>query len=784
MKLFLIILLLIPLAHSQSNELCDENGNPIIKIASLVGIPNCLNPDTTRDAKKLNKQEGLCGECKSNFQRNADLTISSIDPKSKKELFIKIALDGYKKVLTDNLVEAIKLRALQPTGSNFSKSINACKLKSMNELTKGCSQETRKIIQDTGIIGNINRDLSNELASFITDDPNFNPGNTLLKREQRACFISEKDLLLISSRAAEEALTPQMLDKLASLDPDDYLSTNHLFLEDDIMENYEGDLSQLSQSLRSHPLLANYMDDPAKFIEFVKSIPTPRNTENLRAKIYNAESGNNFDNDLAESCKSSFEVINKNLCSSDFNSGKFNLDAFSNYRQIKGTELPSFDSPLADKEVILNANAEVLKYCDINPDENKIKLSGIQNSLTSGMMSVYQDLSFVEFNEVKHKTEIGNLNRKVCQMANRPCTQDTFECKVLQKYNDLKNSGSLESKLARSSNLDVNSVLRSMIGDTSNLEPKTKEILIANGIIPRDDGTMVAQPDIPERTTEYFANNNTQNNQPARTTAQIAQTKSNTNQATRQPFTADESYSNSQANTVSPNQESFADFSDILNDSSEELQSIQDEIRRRLSGLPESRKSDPEQTREIVRESFRRRGRQLSPQQMNAISDRIMNSQRTPASSQFASSSTDDSNSASVSDAETEMERFRNGQRDAALMGMAGAQQVAARNGDRAPASVEAEKELTTIALNLPQDPQVKLSEVFVNKLNMNDSETQLLKVLMRNKNNFLLQINSLNFKIQFNDQNSFNLLLENGNREEAERIRPQLEMFLRRLRS
>jgi hypothetical protein len=121
-------------------------------------------------------------------------------------------------------------------------------------------------------------------------------------------------------------------------------------------------------------------------------------------------------------------------------------------------------------------------------------------------------------------------------------------------------------------------------------------------------------------------------------------------------------------------------------------------------------------------------------------------------------------------------------------MGMAGAQSVLGKdssNGVSSAAGAESKpKDLTKVALNITEDPQVRLSDIFNKKIDQNDTETQLLRVLLKKKNNFLLQIKSMNFKVVFDQSNNFNVLLESGDRAEADRIRPQLEMFLKKLKS
>jgi hypothetical protein len=116
-------------------------------------------------------------------------------------------------------------------------------------------------------------------------------------------------------------------------------------------------------------------------------------------------------------------------------------------------------------------------------------------------------------------------------------------------------------------------------------------------------------------------------------------------------------------------------------------------------------------------------------------------------------------------------------------MNMAGARGQSGADIARAAKAAQG-GELTRVALNIGEDSRVTLAEILNSKISGNDPETQLLKVLLRNNNNFVLQVRSMNFRIQFNQAKGFNLLLESGDRGEAQRIRPQLELFLRRLRA
>ena len=120
---------------------------------------------------------------------------------------------------------------------------------------------------------------------------------------------------------------------------------------------------------------------------------------------------------------------------------------------------------------------------------------------------------------------------------------------------------------------------------------------------------------------------------------------------------------------------------------------------------------------------------------------------------------------------------------NAALADMQGARRIAAKDIIDAKTD-SASKPLTTVALSIAEDPRITLSDVFNDKISRNDSETQLLKVLVRNQKNFILQVKSVNFKVIFDEKKELRILLESGDKKEAERLRPQLEMFLQKLKS
>lgn len=127
-----------------------------------------------------------------------------------------------------------------------------------------------------------------------------------------------------------------------------------------------------------------------------------------------------------------------------------------------------------------------------------------------------------------------------------------------------------------------------------------------------------------------------------------------------------------------------------------------------------------------------------------------------------------------------------------ALAGMAGARQSAGEAGlndsdegskEKAAANLADSKAINTIALNIADDKaQTNLSDILLEKLTKNDTEGKMLKALMQNKKDFILQLNNISFRVNFdNSSNAFKVAIDKGNSLEAKRILPQLEKFFNR---
>lgn len=781
--LALSILLLSLSSLANGFEDCDEENN-LSKIAKGITYPNCNIPENIQSFKNR-MPTLLCDSCKKEFELIHGKKIAE-NPKHLQEEFFQSVLNEYKKNVTNNLLTALKTKTLYPNGAKYPKAIAACKLKISDDAVKSCQSDTaKKLLTDSKFFKNLQTELQNETARYLSNERGFDPKPTLLKRAPQTCHIPESDILLFSASAIEDSLSPEMINYLKTIDPKKHSSVGELFSSDDFLENI-GDFSELKVAMSNHPYFSSHMSSTENFLNFVTRIPAPSHSKDLKSVLYSKENGTSFDAALARNCESSFNALKESICSSEFEQGKIFNDPARNFSKLEiSKERPSEES-LSSTEKLVDTNIKLLEICENKEVAGSKNLTAANDKIGAFIQEDQKPLSFEDYTGSKYNSEIGSLSRALCEMTPEKCIAGTMTCSIYKKYKEFNDPKSKISRPVNFANTDANELIRAMLGvPDDKMDPKTKQILIMNGIFPKDDGKLAAQPGIPESQQEFFAKiPSPKINQVSSKSASSTVASSNAARI-QQPS---DNYSNNALSNSTPSAPTgnMDDISDLVRGSTEDIKDIQDEIKRRLGNLPQNKPASVEDAKKIARDTFKAKGRKITPYQEQALADRMLQPE-VPNSVSTNTATNTNPNSPAVSNTETQAEKWRNGQKDAALMGMAGAQQVLANGASmgRGPASVEAKpKDLTKVALNIAEDPKVKLSDIFANKIDQNDPDTQLLKVLLKNKNNFLLQVKGMNFKIMFDDKNNFNVLLESGDRGEAERMRPQLEIFLKRLKS
>lgn len=746
-------------------------------LARSIAIPNCVSKEVFRSIKSNVVPDEVCGQCKDTFERNLGRKVPVLSKEEKQKIFLDTALEEYKKNVIENLISVVKVRSLPSTGSNFDKSLKSCSFKETKSFESCGSPVAKKLLADSNVFSQLKNSLNNELAKILSSKQEYNPQDTLLSRNAKSCFVSEKDLMLHHSMTLEEVITPNVIAFFQNIEPSKFKNIDEMILTEEFRAAYGEEASEFLEAFKSHPFLQISTNTPTSLKTFFKTIQAPGKIENLRSAIYSAKNGKDFDDKLASSCEKSFEALTKSICSNDFEKGNLNIDKFANFRRWPESETKVTDNELASTEADLENNLKILRICENKP--NLLLLSSTTSKINETIPEQYKNSSLTQYRSGKYEQEIGDLNTLYCENKDKNNCSDetnkrTFNCKFLEKFKTPTRS---ELALASSSNKEVNTLLRSMIGDTTTIDPKTKEILILEGILPKSDGTMVAQPEVPERKPEYYAKQAANPSAPQARTA-IAQSTQSASPR-RGPANYQNDFAPSyQAQTAAPSNSINDGLANLLDDTNE-LKNIQNEIRRRLGQMPNGKPANKNEARQIARQAFTQFNQPLSSNMEESVANEIMNVPTGAATSAFAQTQRNQERPG-VSAGPTKSEKAFQAANAALLAAQPNQATAGVQDGSAATGKP---RDLTKVAINYSDDPKVNLTDIFNQKIEQNDLDTQLVKTLLKNRTNFLLQVKSLNFKIVFNERNGYNLLLDSGNAAEAERIRPQLEMFLRKLK-
>ncbi len=789
-SLLLLILIQLSIPALATDENCDEQ-TPLTQAAGELALPNCIRSRIRAEA---------CRDCGSNFLRRYPGRAPQLSLQETQEKFLKSALEEYRKSVSHNLLEAAKLATLPNTGSSLEQSRRSCQIKGPQDFMNGCGSEAAtRLLRESPLLRDITRETANELARILATDPNVRPEPTLLTRNTPACFVPERHILYLQSSALEEMFSPALIRAFQNVPPNRYSSMEEFFLSPEFSRNYQGDISELRNNLKVHPLLNTAFSTPAQAIGFLSSIRAPQSPARLREALYNRTAGDRLDRQLAENCEKSFTAIKRALCSENFESGKLDLDPGTNFTRLTASELPQSEEELAASEELITGNLQFLRLCPRVPDAAATSLTRENQEIGMGLDPEQRELPYDTFRSHRHRKDIGGLQNLLCGMTEQTCTAGTFNCRIFRKLQQLRNPNSPEARLANSTNDSARELLRSMVGDATGVDPKGREVLIANGLLTRRDGSYVELPQVQERHPEYLARVASEEHDAPNSSGadRTAETRSERETAQRDNPRDRERAPASQATFLPPSNEASPvasaaaartntepDLNGVVNDP-EDLRKVQDELRRRLGALPPGQPPSTIEARQVVRDAFSAQNQPLTPAQEVNLADQIRGPRtETPVTRSVLNDLPGTGrNPAGISDTPTQLQDWRNKEMNRALLGMAGARGQSPTDTARAANAAQG-AELTRVALNIGEDSRVTLAEILNSKISGNDPETQLLKVLLRNNNNFVLQVRSMNFRIQFNPAQGFNLLLESGDQREAERIRPQLESFLRRLRA
>lgn len=708
---------------------------------------------------------------------------------------LKVAIDEYKKVAIRNIVDLAKARTLPNSSHNFKRSLQACKAQEAPTCPNSARNPDKKLFKE--LFDDLNKKIGSEIANIVSKKP-LKKYDSLLTRVENACFIPEQTVMQVSASTIAEVLDADLISILEKIDITKYPDLNDLFddYENEAILNKLGDnATDIIRYAKNNPYLKDIFSSPKNLSDFIKSIPSPKTSDAIKNQIYSKNFGKNLDEEIAGRCEQSFKALTQFVCSDEFANGEINIDPKKNFDHLIGKQRNTLHSE-TPVDLFLEQKNKALMFCHYQGKNKNAGLDldnvrkNISNSLNDsnkikGSLSVFNDATYRE--EFQETTD---LLCKEIQTDN--CTDMTnMRCRLVANYKKTLVKDSPEYRMANSSNDDVNAVLRGMIADPARLDPEVREVLVKEGILPDSKGNIAETGNIPERQPMVMgqASGITQA-KVAATSSASSGAKSNSPVRERPSFERTANFalpSRAPANAVANSFPPLPDFSDVY-EKSDELKRFEEEIQRRLMGLDEpSKPKTVEEAKKVIRDAAKAMPSRpiFRPNVETKMAERLLESQNAGPLPKSAQDVEQEKRAQAIQDEKWEKEL-----QNRAVSNMAGVRAALEKNGlleAGAKGSPLAQangqkKDLTKVALNIPEDPKVNLTEVFGKKFNGNDPETEVLKVLLNSKNDFLLKINELDFKVIFDENKQFKVLLQEGNKEEAFRIRPQLEIFLKRL--
>lgn len=785
---YIIIFCIVDTASAEENS-CETNfplTSSTKEMAEDFQIPNCTNKKTLQPTLKGDFSK-LCNECKVNFDKKT--SVLGIKPQS------DLSLINIKKYLTDELTKSLSsqildisnLRETYPVKSSFKKSIDSCNFDKFKETlnSKKC---------DTGFdFKKLQKQLNTELAYIYKDSPNQTDTGKdgILNRntEPPLCPISDISIIRARSHQLEKELSEEVIGQIQ----------NMKFESEKDLQN---SLSELSSKQKTpfdklflyHPIFSRLVKYPKKFKSFFSNLSKPISPESLRGSLYGSQDlGEQIDNDIAEKCSKAFKTFEEAACSDSVKNNKIRISDIKALNKVMDMKT-SPDIYIDTKDSLkIESNFKLTRFCDhISNDPKAPDLTATLKEITDGMPEEYAIKTFDIYKEFKYESEIKSLRKKLCELTKNPnCNPSEYECRLYKTMNDTKDPSTPEGRLASSGSQSVNELLHSIIGNAPDLAPDVKQVLVKEGILPQSNGQFVQQPKVPEREPDYFkpssSTANTHHAAPAQRTSSATRSTSSAQADRGYNYSSNLAPVPASASTgATTNDSSPQSFDDPEGD--EELDRVKKEIMRRLansSANPESsKKPSRSDARKTMQDMANQQKRSISPARQEQILDQLQ--EAGAFSDSDIAQAIPESNKAKMSPGDDARAQFAKQQKLEALSAMAG---NLATSKDHTPGNSGNDangKSLERVSMKVAEDKiQLNLSDILNDKVLKNDSQTQMIRSYIRNKQDFILDLNRYSYKVRFDkEQKKYLVDVESGDYEEATKIKPQLESFIQKINS
>ncbi len=490
-KLQLILLSLsIPL-FSFGQEECDKPSD-LEKVSKFVLDYKCANDelDNIFAADNLSRLDILCDNCKySELDKTGNLAVlqgNALDTELKKN-YAKSLLNEVRKNLANQVTELVQLRA-----TNFSFDtkdvIGSCDLSKMAQLKCGKNGLTidallEKTLGPNNGLAQIQAQLANEIYNQL--NPNSSKPGFFTRSNEKSC-LSDHDY-----RKANESYTVSLIDKDFISKIKEYVSKNKVdFTKDPVVQIRDGlgrkDQKKLDK-LKTHPFFKTILSSQKSFDRYFDNVKATSTTEELQDLLFNPDTSKELIGRIQNNCETISQKLKKSFCSEEFaqaNISSIDPKAFP----LMSEKDPFSLSQETDKNLALFCHGRK------NKDPKALNYSDNRSDLTKHLPEDAKNLPYGNFVDNWYRDNTDSPKILVCTAANEnPCTGKEEICKIADFFKNSKIPNSPESKLIASRNDSINAVLGSFVGTNPSVDKATKSYLIAQGIIPDDNG-YIAQP--------------------------------------------------------------------------------------------------------------------------------------------------------------------------------------------------------------------------------------------------------------------------------------------------
>jgi hypothetical protein len=590
--------------------------------AESLQIPNCGN----RSFFELQNNSTVLCNCKQDLERAVrrypGLTLPTPAPIINAK---QVLLNEFKKSISANLLDVTNLRSVYAVQGDFSAATRACNIERIGRLPCMAGAE----------FTNLQNELANELSEVLNPTPKFDNDGILQRGSStsQCTDISDQNILRATSlnlelEIANDSGNPTIIERFSSLNPVTLAGLRNL------TDSYESTVPYLTL-FKNHPLFSRLISNPQEFKNFFTSLRRPVTASDLRTNLYSNTSNNQrLIQNLANNCERTISTFANKICNEAVSRNNFrisNLSVPNPYTSMAAPKPGRYvqTDPADAASQKINELSDMLKFCNNSPPTSgAIDLNETIQQISGWLPETEARASLQKYGQTRYINQFGAARTAICSARNSGncrTSSTTYDCRLFNAYTQVTSQNTPENLLAITSDPVLNNILRTLIGNPSaqDLSPATAQILISQGIIPREDGTMdpealaATQTDRSPRAiaTPILSRSNA----PTLVAPAVRRTGGSASGSARGGRTSDQSdlnpvdYDASQR-AISP------EVAALPEASQNKLEGIQDEIMRRITGQPRpgGRPLSADQVRRIVREESQGQQVPLSPVEENA----------------------------------------------------------------------------------------------------------------------------------------------------------------------